>query len=157
MEIGPDAIGLLEGGSALVVGSVGPDGMPRAVRGWGARVLDPPDRLRLMLDAEEDATLAHLRDSGRIAVTGCDVPTLRSVQVKGRVELVEPPTALDLALQERCTDRFFRDVEDTDQTPRHLLDRMLPREFVACVVVIEDVFDQTPGPAAGASIVGRTT
>jgi hypothetical protein len=152
MEIGAGPLGGLEGGSALIVATVGTGGMPHANRAWGVTVLDRGNRFRVILDADDDVMLVNLRATGRVAVTGCDVVSLRSVQVKGRVEALEPVTARDLALRERCTELFFRDVEETDRTPRELLDRLVPGEFVACVVTVDEVYDQTPGPAAGAAV-----
>ena len=31
---------------------------------------------------------------------------------------------------------------------------MVPGDFVACTVVIDELYDQTPGPGAGAALFG---
>ena len=68
-----------------IVGTVGPDGEPHAARGWGITVpTTPSTTVRLLVDADDADGLRHLADGGAVAVTGADVPTLRSVQLKGR-------------------------------------------------------------------------
>ena len=45
-----DTAALLEAGSALIVGTVAPDGEPHALRGWGADVLSrDPCRVRVLI------------------------------------------------------------------------------------------------------------
>jgi hypothetical protein len=80
------------------------------------------------------------------------VKTLASAQVKGRVRVVDELTALDVATRERATELFVRDVNETDHTPRDLVRGMVPECFVACTLDVEEVYDQTPGPAAGAPV-----
>jgi hypothetical protein len=140
--------------AALIVGVVGADGRPFATRGWGMTVLDhATGETRVLIDADDDARLAHLAGGGRIAVTGADVPTLRSCQVKGTVDGFDAATAADQAHVERYCDGYFGDIEAADHFPRHLLERQRPDRFVACRFVVEEVFDQTPGPHAGAPMV----
>ena len=89
----------LEGGCALIVGTVGADGRPHAGRAWGIEVLDAEaGRLRLLLDAADGPTLANLAgDDPRLACTGADVRTLHSRQLKGRSLGTEPATGADRA------------------------------------------------------------
>ncbi|MCB1016579.1 MAG: pyridoxamine 5'-phosphate oxidase family protein [Acidimicrobiales bacterium] len=146
---------LAERGCALVVGTVGRDGSPHAGRGWGL-TLSPasPSPVRLLLDAGDEVTLANLRHArgGRIAVTGADVETLRSFQLKGRVVAIEDATDDDLEKLGRYCDDFFTDIEVTDGTPRHLTERLRPATCVACTIEVDEAFDQTPGPGAGSRV-----
>ena len=140
--------------AALIIGVVGADGRPFATRGWGLTVLDrATGESRVLIDVDDEERLAHLEGGGRIAVTGSDVPTLRSCQVKGTVDGFDEVTAADLAHVEHYCDGYFGDIEAADHFPRHLLERHRPDGFVACRFVVEDVFDQTPGPHAGAPMV----
>jgi hypothetical protein len=139
--------------AALIVGVVGTDGRPYATRGWGLTVLDPQTgESRLLLEAEDRSRLAHLAGGGAIAVTGSDVITLRSCQVKGHVQGFDEPTAADIAHAEHYRDGYFGDIEAADHFPRVLLERHRPDDVVACRFVVEEVFDQTPGPHAGAPL-----
>jgi hypothetical protein len=51
-------------------------------------------------------------------------------------------------------DSFFGAVEEADGTDRRLLERTVPGDFVSCTVEIDELFDQTPGPGAGAALRG---
>lgn len=148
---------LLEGGSALIVGVVAPGGEPVATRGWGLTLV-PGETLRARLLVADDDTgaLDHLGPGARVAVTAADVPTLRSVQVKGRSGGLQPATRDDLARAAAYVEAFFGDIVANDGTPRAVLDRVVPRGYVACDVVVDEVFDQTPGPQAGAPLPGGT-
>ena len=146
---------LAERGCALVVGTVGPDGSPYASRGWGL-TLTPTTTgpVRLLLDAGDAVTLANLRreGDGRVAITGADVVTLRSFQLKGRVVAIDDADAEDRAKVDRYCDDFFTDIEATDGTPRVLTERLRPAAYVACTVEIDEAYDQTPGPGAGSRV-----
>jgi hypothetical protein len=143
--------------AALIVGFVGPDGRPRATRGWGMEITDgdgeaEPDRCRILLEQCQVRHLEHLVPGGLLAVTGADVVSLRSIGLKGPVEAIEAIDEHDLEHHRRHCDAFFDDIEATDHTPRRLLDRFRPGSLVACTFRAEQVFDQSPGPAAGRSI-----
>jgi hypothetical protein len=146
---------LLTGGSALIVGAVDPGGMPHALRGWGLDVLEhEPLRVRVLLDAHEHEAIGCLAPSRPVAVTAADVPTLRSVQLKGRSAGVDAAVPDDAARLHRYVDMFFGDIVATDGTPRAVLERIVPdaTALVALTVAVDDRFDQTPGPGAGRSV-----
>ena len=83
--------------------------------------------------------------------------TFKSIQLKGRVESLEMPTVTDDERAQRYTDEFFAAIIETDDTERSLLERLLPLAFVPCIVVIDDLYDQTPGPGAGLPTSGVTS
>ena len=78
--------------------------------------------------------------------------TLHSRQLKGRAEAIGPATGADRARAARYCAAFFADIEATDGQPRELLDQIVPAAYVACTVTVEALFDQTPGPGAGAAV-----
>ncbi len=152
----PEATAFLEGGCSLIVGTVGVDGEPTATRGWGLTVLSRErGECRLLLDAAAIRALEDLAGTRVVAVTAADVPTLRSMQLKGKLTVIEPATAADRDRAEQFCDAFFGEIVATDGTERRVLERMRPLEFAACVVRIDELYDQTPGPVAGAVISGR--
>ena len=145
-----DIIDFLHGGCALLVGTVDAAGLPHAGRGHGLTVLSSdPVRVRLLVDAADSRTLANLQPGGPVAICTADVPTLHSLQLKGRVVSVEPGTPADKAKQEQYAHDFTQDIHRTDGDPLDILERWADCEVVACLVDIDDAFDQTPGPAAG--------
>lgn len=143
----------LESGCALIVATVSSVGEPFATRGWGLFVLDDSGRVRILLDEADTTALRDLDDSGRVAITAAHVPTLHSVQMKGRFLHTEPADDRDHQKVVQYCDSFFTDIENTDGQPRRLLERLVPESFVACELVIDEFYDQTPGPGAGASLV----
>ena len=146
----------LERGGAMVVGTVSADGEPHAQRAWGCSVTGPTT-VRLLLDSSDAELVEHVSTGGRIAVTSADVRDLRSVQLKGRVTGVEPPTEADLGRCEEHNEELFTDIFETDFYPRRLTERMVPPGYLAAIVEVEELFDQTPGPGAGARVGERAS
>lgn len=146
---------LIAGGCALVVGLVTPDDDPYATRGWGLTpVPGSPGQFRLIFSSDDSFAMPDGREEHAIAVNVGDPRTTRSVQLKGRSGPPEPADSRDRAAYASYCDLFFTAVSDADGRPRHLLDRMRPPKVVACNFVVDEVFDQTPGPGAGARLSG---
>jgi hypothetical protein len=153
-----ETIEFLESGCSLVLGTVAPDGGPFASRGWGLTVTEPDDdRVRVLLDAKDTATLDNIGATRRLALTAAEVPTLRAMQLKGRVTNVVVADDADRATVEEFCDAFFSHVVATDGTDRRLLEHLVPFDFVACEVTVEEIYDQTPGPGAGCAVSREDT
>jgi hypothetical protein len=149
---GSGFIELIGSGTSLVAGTVGADGEPRATRAWSAQVVDDQiRRVRVVMGADDQISVDNLRTGG-FALTGADVRTLRSVQLKGRVVSTEPPTTEDVQQVAQHSNAFFRAVHETDGLSIALLERLLPATVLAVVFEVEEVFDQSPGPTAGAAV-----
>ena len=146
----------LESGCALIVGTIADDGAPHAARGWSMAVSDvgPPARCRLLIDADDQRTIAHLSGGGAIAVTATSVFTLQSIQLKGRALGPEVLTADDEARAARYIEQFYRDVHEMDGVAWEVFERIVPSGYVACVFEAHESYDQTPGPGAGARVDG---
>jgi hypothetical protein len=148
--LAPETVTLLESGCAVIVGTVSADGAPHASRGWGITfVSSDPAEARLLLDADDAVARSHLETTGRVAVTGGDVRTLRSIQFKGDAIGIEPASDADRDRADAYIDEFFKAVHVTDHTPLEQLETLRPRDYVVCRVRVVEVYDQTPGPAAG--------
>jgi hypothetical protein len=111
-----------------------------------------PAEIRLLIDAGDRVAVANAVPNAKIAVTSGDVQTLLSIQLKGTVHAIEPGTDEDRARAERYADDFFGDVGRVDGTPRETLQRLMPSDFMACIIRVVEHYDQTPGPGAGASM-----
>ena len=156
MSFATELITILETGAGLVVGTVSPDGVPRADRAWAASVVDAESRrIRFVMSADHPDVVDNLQ-SGRVSLTGAEVSTYQSVQLKGRPVVVEAPAAADIALARHQSETFFEAVHRTDGNPLELLRRMLPHDMVAVEMIVEESFDQTPGPSAGSPLTGAT-
>lgn len=155
MKFDLETTAFIESGCALIVGTVGVGNEPCASRGWGLTVLDEPGRIRLLLDAVDTATATNVDGGGALAITGASIRTLQSVQLKGRAVSIEPASPDDEARAGRYCDAMFDAIHETDFTPMALLEQLRPVSYLACVVVVTDVFNQTPGPGAGERLVDR--
>ena len=151
--IEPEVAALFEGPSSLIVGTADAHAHPEAIRAFGAQVV-AADRLRILLVADAHTTLANLAGGSAIAITATNVATNASVQVKGRAAPAEAETAADRVRHERYVAGFFGVINESDGTPLELLQRVKPPgSLVALEVSVEEQFDQTPGPAAGRSLL----
>ena len=149
--IEPEAAELLESSCAMIVGTVDHDGLPEATRGWGLEVLGP-SKARVLLSSNATTTLENLRTTGVIALTVTHFFTLVSFQLKGRALTVAPATAEDRIGFDRFCAGCIHAIHELDGTPEELIGRLMPPGIVACVMTVESVFDQTPGPSAGAKL-----
>ena len=153
--IGGKAAELLKSRYALIVAIVDDEGAPFATRGWGLTLLpDHPEQVRLVLSAADGRLLQDPSRRRAVAITAGDPRTLHSVQFKGQAGVAEPATDEDQVEVGRYCDSFFGVVAEVDGTDRRLLERLVPDSFVACTVEIEELYDQTPGPGAGAALPG---
>jgi hypothetical protein len=149
--IEPEVAELLESPCSLLVGTVSADGIPEASRGWSVEVLGP-DRVRVLLASNATRTLAILEHGGQLALTTTHFSTLVSWQLKGRAVTVEPVTAADRIRYDAFCAGCVRMLHEGDGTPEETIWRLVPPGLVACEMVVEEVFDQTPGPEAGARV-----
>ena len=151
-------VDLLEGGSALTIGTVRSDGVPHAARAWGLDLLaHDPMRVRVLLDAHEAGTIENLEAGASVAVTATSVPTFHSVQLKGTSRGVTETADGDAERFSGYTQAFYADIEAADRTPRQLVERLSPGDLVVVELDITDVYDQTPGPGAGRELgLGET-
>ena len=153
----PETTAFLEGGPGLIVGTVSRDGAPTATRAWGLTVLSADTgECRLLLDRDAELALANLEATRAIAVTCADVPTFYSVQLKGEIVRLEDATDADRVRSADYVEAFFGDVVRTDGSDLTALHQMRPNDIVESIVRFVEIFDQTPGPGAGAAFPARS-
>ncbi len=154
MAFATELVMILETGAGLVVGTVSADGEPRADRAWAASVVDADSRrLRFVMSADDPVVVDNLQ-SGTVSLTGAEASTYQSVQLKGRPLVIEAPTAADVELARLQSETFFEAVHRSDGNPVESLRRILPHRMVAVEMIVEQSFDQTPGPSAGSALPG---
>lgn len=120
--------------------------------------------LGLRLPAEDGAievvfSAGQWPDLARLAVPSCTVAltlvhpgTYRTYQLKGRIEAVGDGDAEDMALAHGYIDRMIGMLGALG-VERDVIDHWCGIDAVMCVAIrVEDLFDQTPGPGAGARI-----
>ena len=144
---------LLACGVATVLGTHDAALAPEVTRGWGMRVLDDGITLEVCLGMPSGRrTLRNLEDNGQIAMTCVRPSDYRQVQLKGRFLGSAEPTPEDRERVTRHQQAFMAEVEHVG-IPRHLSAGFWRHDDPAAMVklrfVVEEAYDQTPGPDAG--------
>ena len=104
-----DVRALFDSPCALVVGGRNIDGAPVAAWGWGPSISAEAASVRLVVESEIRFSVGRF-----LAINAGDLVTSRSVQIKGRIAVAEPPTPDDLYRLKRHVDGFRRALEDID-------------------------------------------
>ena len=148
----------LESGVSVVVGTCDPSCVPEAVRAWGPRVGRDGRSVSLCVAlATSGRALSNLRANGRVAVTFCLPTNYKTIQLKGRFLGTARPNGQDLAAVERHRDSFTASATRVG-VDRRFMEGAWQEELVESAVMLkihfvtEQVFDQTPGPDAGARL-----
>jgi hypothetical protein len=152
-NLDPEHVAFAADGRALIVGVADEHGVPCATRGWGFR--GAGELAVVLLDADDVASLSCLVPGRWIAVSAADVATFRSLQFKGAVVDVVPLTSEDRAALDHYEQTFYDAIVEVDGVPRALVERVTPSRFVACRFEPREIYDQTPGPGAGAPVATR--
>jgi hypothetical protein len=138
----------LDSGVSMVGASANDELVPEAFRMWGASLGDD-GVLRALVSSDAGQTFERMRQGTLLSMTFADVLNLRSIQVKGRsVRAPEPPGPADLASMERYQE-VLSPKSRLNGTPPALLESIRPRSVFVVSIVVEEAYDQTPGPSAG--------
>ena len=141
----------LDSGVSMVGASANDHLVPEVFRIWGAS-LDDGGVLRALISSDARRTFEQTREGSLLCMTFADVLNLRSIQVKGRcVGSAEFPGPADMALMERYETLLYRKVP-LNGTPLALVHAIRPRSVFAVSVLLEEAYEQTPGPAAGKAL-----
>jgi hypothetical protein len=149
--VGPDIAAFLRQGVSLVVATRNEDLRPAVTRGWGAAESADGSAVTVCLPAAPGSEVrANLESNGAVAIS-CTLPSsYRSVQIKGTAIALAEPTAEQLALAEDHITAFVEETRrfgDIPPSQRHRVG-VGPLDL-ALTFAVEELFDQTPGPAAG--------
>src|SRR5262245_3106965 len=146
----------IESGVSVVVGTRDEGLVPEIVRAWGPHVNRDRRAARLRVpEATSVRTRINLVGNGRIAVTLSLPSNYETVQLKGHHLRTTRPSVEDLARVDRHRESFAS-VNESIGVPRSRVEAFWRREltgsslFVTIHFVVEAIFNQTPGPAAGA-------
>jgi hypothetical protein len=144
----------LDSGVSMVGASANDELVPEAFRMWGASLGDD-GVLRALVSSDAGETFERLAEGTLLCMTFTDVLNLRSMQVKGRsLRAAEAPGPVDLALMERYQE-LLSPKSRLNGTPPALLASIRPRSVFVVSIVVEEAYDQTPGPSAGTPLEAR--
>jgi hypothetical protein len=150
--ITPELAAFIESGISVLVGTRDARLRPDCVRGAGVRADPEAGTLTVFLPAAtSERALANLADNGRIAVTVTRAIDHRSLQVKGGALEVRPSTAEERAEIARYLELLAADWGHVG-VPRQATKAMNCWPAFTVTLGAEALFEQTPGPGAGAAL-----
>lgn len=148
--------GLIESGVSVVVGTHDEGLVPEIVRAWGPQVNRDRRSVRLCVpEATSVRTRTNLVGNGRIAVAFSLPSNYETVQLKGVHLRTTKPSGEDLLRVDHHREAFAS-VNESIGVPRARVESFWRRElvgsslFVTIHFVVDAIFNQTPGPGAGA-------
>lgn len=150
LQIG-DAIRAQILGSAgtILVGTRDAALTPEITRGWGPTIRPDGHTIDVCVSLSAGAkTLENLRDSDEIAVTFHHTVTYQTVQLKGRFLESGELTAQDWEAVERQT-KILTEQSKAHGIPMSIGSRIFNADLVRIRFVVQQAFEQTPGPRAG--------
>lgn len=147
-----DLTGMLESGVAMLGASADADRVPEVFRIWGATYDPDPRVVHVLVSGDAGRTLDVVGEGSPVSCTFTDITTFASVQVKGTaLGPGRPPRPPELDVLRRYGPAFGERLRQIGH-PAELTDMMRPLTVFVVDVAIEAVFDQTPGPGAGAAL-----
>lgn len=150
--VSPELAAFLGSGLSVVVGTRDADLRPECAFAAGLEAHAGGARVTLYLAAEPAArTIANLRENGAVAITASRPVDYRTFQLKGRAVRVEevPEDCRDAPIA--CREALAGQLEAVGWE-RSLTRRLSVWPCVAVEVELAAVFEQTPGPRAGAHL-----
>lgn len=152
-----DHLAFLRPGLSINVGSCDEAGYPSLCRALGFDLQPSTGRLTVFLPFPQAGPLLRdLRSMGRIAVVFSEPATHRTLQFKGVDAQVAPAGPEAAARVAQCIEAFVAVLEPLGYSPLAIRTLLAcePGEITAVTFTPVQVFDQTPGPQAGAQVGG---
>ncbi len=142
-------------GTSILVGTVDPSGWPSCCR--GVAVVVAPDREGMTVYvpvATAAQTIANIASNGRVAVVSSEPVSHSTVQLKGRARGVRVAAEDEAEAVHGHFDRLMG-VLDSVGLPRRISRTVSVWPAFAVDLAVEAIFEQTPGPRAGALVRAR--
>jgi hypothetical protein len=146
---------LLEPGTSLLVGTVDSEGWPACCR--GVALVAHPDHQGATVYvpvATSAQIVANIASNGRVAVVSSEPVSHASIQLKGRARAVRVAADGEAETVRTHVERLA-DVFDSVGLPRAITRTVASWPAFAVDLAVEAVFEQTPGPRAGALVKAR--
>jgi hypothetical protein len=139
-------------GPACIVASRDEDMRPQIARGWAPELNEEAGIATVCVGAARDSTMgSNLLSNGAIALTMSHPANYRGIQAKGRVRAVSEPTAEQIERVQAHVASFAALVEPLGLSEEQLR-RLLVPDLMAVTFAVNELYDQTPGPKAGAPL-----
>lgn len=139
----------LSGPNAMLLGTRDGHNVPAITRPIGCQVC--PDRERVIAFLADPRAVAHIRDTGTLALVVVRPTTYEGYQLKGADAQVKPVTDAELAMVVERRTKLLDEMMRVGLT-RETAEMLVPRgdaTVMAAVFSPTAIFRQTPGPGAG--------
>jgi Pyridoxamine 5'-phosphate oxidase len=145
----------LEPGTSILVGTVDPSGWPSSCRGVALVVHPDHEGVTVYVPVATAAeTVANIASNGQVAVVSSEIVSHVSIQLKGRARAVRVAGEDEAEAVHGHFDRLM-DVLDSVGLPRRISRTVSIWPAFAVDLAVEAIFEQTPGPRAGALVRAR--
>jgi pyridoxamine 5'-phosphate oxidase-like protein len=145
----PDLVAFSEQGRSLLVGTCSAALDPDCVRAVGLRIWPDASHLTILVpEATGRTALANVRENPRLALTISQIPSHRTMQIKGVVLAVREGDATDHELAIRYRTAFAHELAHAGCSVT-TTERLGIWPCWAIDLAIEAIYAQTPGPSAG--------
>lgn len=146
----PELVSFCETGRSLLVGTCSADGVPDCVRVVGVRVWPDASHVTVLIPQATGAdAVANARANPKLALTLSEIPSHRTMQIKGDVLAIREGSEDDRARATAYRSTFAKELGSVGP-PIEMVERLGIWPLWAVDVAIRMVFAQTPGPTAGA-------
>jgi hypothetical protein len=143
---------ILESVGTILVGTHDATLTPEITRGWGPTILPDGHTIDVCISLSAGAkTLENLRDHEEVAVTFCHTSTYKTFQLKGLFLESAEPTPRDWEAVERQKNILTEQTKVHAIAPSNLF-RIFNPDLVRIRFVVQQAFEQTPGPRAGGAL-----
>lgn len=151
-EIDDELRAHIESVGTILVGTRDSGLKPEITRGWGAHILPDCRTIDLCISLAAGAkTLANLRDHEGVAVTFHHMNTYKTVQLKGRFLESGELTPEDWERVQHHRNAFLAQAK-LNAVPLDIGSRLCSDDLVRIRFVVQQGFQQTPGPSAGGKL-----
>lgn len=150
-----ELVAFLQSGVSLSAASRNRRLLPSVSRVLGCRVIPGEGRIQLWLArSQSEQLLRDCLDCDRIALVASDPPTHLTWQIKGDSVRECPVDPGDVALVQDHIRDFARVITALEFAPSfgHALYQHQPDDLASISFVPRELFEQTPGPRAGARV-----
>lgn len=143
---------ILENVGTILVGTCDRTLTPEITRGWGPTILPDGHTIDLCVSLSSGAkTLDNLGDNDELAVTFHQTVTYKTVQLKGRFLESGELTPQDWEAVERQKS-ILTEQAKVHGIPLHIGSRIFTADLVRIRFIVQQAFEQTPGPGAGGTL-----
>jgi hypothetical protein len=145
----------LAGRRSIIVASRNAANRPSLMRAVGMRLSARRDEVSVLLARSQSTQLlVDLAASGSIAVVFSEPSTHRTLQLKGGNARIETATDADLAVIGPYADNLAAELASVgiEERMARAMIAVDPADMVAVRFTPAEIYDQTPGPKAGAAL-----